>query len=72
MTRPDYWKDCTEACEATQICATCGHRKAPMGRAIPLTMYMCDRDCEGYDEDPKPGHLWPGEIAQMDKVEEDD
>jgi hypothetical protein len=22
---------------------------------------LCDMDCEGYYEDPKPGHLWPSE-----------
>lgn len=49
-----------------QKCAVCGHRKSPRGRAAPLIMSngMCDRDCEGYMRDPRPGSLWPGETLQ--------
>jgi hypothetical protein len=42
-------------------CAVCGQRKAPIGRSVPLGMYLCDRDCPGYREPPRPGSLWPGE-----------
>ena len=42
-------------------CVVCGRRKAPIGRAVPLEMYLCDRDCRGYYEKPHPGSLWPGE-----------
>lgn len=68
MSRPDYWKDCTHRCEATQQCHVCGRRKKPVGRSAPLEMAngLCDQDCKGYDEEPKPGHLWPGELNQMD------
>ena len=47
-------------------CATCGRRKAPHGRSIPDMIHSgyCSReDCPGYDEDPKPGCLWPGETS---------
>lgn len=56
---------CTEACEAREECARCHRRKSPRGRSIPLAMAggLCDHDCPGYSEDPKPGHLWPGEYA---------
>ena len=73
MTRPDYWKDCTEACEARQHCEVCGLRKAPRGRAVPLAMAnsMCDWECPGYDKSPEAGHLWPGELAEMDRTAAD-
>jgi hypothetical protein len=73
MTRPDYWQDCTVACEARQVCGVCGRRKKPVGRHGPLEMAngMCDDDCAGYRLAPEPGHLWPGEIADMDRVEDD-
>jgi hypothetical protein len=54
---------CTEACRARVECARCHKTKAPRGRSVPLPMAggLCDMDCEGYYEDPKPGHLWPSE-----------
>lgn len=42
-------------------CVVCGHRKAPIGRSVPIGLYLCDRDCDGYDIAPLPGSLWPGE-----------
>ena len=42
-------------------CDVCGHRKAPIGRSVPLGMYLCDHECTGYEREPKPGSLWPGE-----------
>lgn len=65
--RPEYWKDCTIDCEAVVECTTCGRRKAPIGRSCPPEAYYCDADCPGYGRDPVPGHLWPGELAEMDK-----
>ena len=44
-------------------CAGCGQRKAPIGRSVPLAMYLCDCDCPGYRQDPYPGSLWPGETS---------
>ena len=44
-------------------CTVCGQRKAPIGRSVPLAMYLCDRDCPGYRQEPYPGSLWPGETS---------
>lgn len=70
--RPDYWKDCTIECERVVYCATCHKRKGPAGRSAPMGCYYCDWDCPGYNQDPKPGHLWPGELAEMDAPPEAD
>jgi hypothetical protein len=58
--------DCTEKCEAAPICAVCGLVKAPFGRSVPLEMAnsRCNHDCAGYRQDPRAGHLWPGELAR--------
>ena len=43
-------------------CQVCGVIKAPIGRALPAGLYRCQpSECEGYDEPPFPGSLWPGE-----------
>jgi len=42
-------------------CSVCKQRKAPRGRSAPLEAYLCDRDCEGWDQEPFVGDLWPGE-----------
>ncbi len=44
-------------------CVDCGLRKEPWGRSAPLEMAngLCDHECPGYDKDPRPGGLWPGE-----------
>jgi hypothetical protein len=46
-------------------CTVCKMRKSPIGRSAPLEMAnsLCDDECPGYREDPKPGSLWPGETA---------
>ena len=71
MTRPDYMKNCTDECEAMPHCFVCGMRKNPRGRSAPMEMAngLCDRDCSGYDAEPRAGHLWPGELKQYDKEE---
>ena len=56
--------DCTVLCEQMPVCVVCGQRKTPRGRAQPLATYYCDSDCAGYDQEPRSGHLWPGEVAQ--------
>lgn len=55
--------NCTDACVARQTCTTCRKRKSPCGRSVPAEMHgsLCDDDCPGYRQEPKPGHLWPGE-----------
>lgn len=45
-------------------CEVCGQHKKPRGRSGPLGAYMCDRDCEGYSQDPQVGDLWPGETEE--------
>lgn len=44
-------------------CATCGLRKKPIGRDAPMAMAtsLCDHECSGYRQNPRPGGLWPGE-----------
>ena len=55
--------DCTENCRAQVDCRVCKRRKAPHGRSVAPAMAggLCDPDCAGYFNDPKPPHLWPGE-----------
>jgi hypothetical protein len=69
--RPDYWKDCTTECERVVYCTTCGKRKTPRGRSAPMECRYCDFDCAGYAQAPTPGHLWPGELAQLDAPSDD-
>lgn len=55
---------CTEDCERQPTCTICGRRKKPWGRDS-RTNDGCTSECEGYMRDPKPGHLWPGELARI-------
>jgi hypothetical protein len=47
-------------------CKVCGLRKKPVGRSAPMEMAnsLCDWECPGYNQDPKPGHLWPDETQE--------
>lgn len=47
-------------------CTVCGLNKKPRGRSAPLEMAngLCDHECEGYDQPPFAGDLWPGETAE--------
>lgn len=55
---------CDENCEVMPECLICHQRKKPIGRdAAPGSSY-CGHDCKGYNEEPYPGHLWPGELAR--------
>jgi len=47
-------------------CTVCGLRKKPMGRSAPLEMAnsLCDHECPGYNAEPYPGDLWPGETRE--------
>lgn len=47
-------------------CTVCGRRKKPVGRSAPMAAYgsLCESECPGYYEDPKPGELWPGETRE--------
>ena len=42
-------------------CRICHLSKAPRGRSIPMIINLCDWECPGYNQDPQPGTLWPGE-----------
>lgn len=42
-------------------CSTCGRTKAPHGRSVSPETPMCDEECPGYREEPRPDQLWPGE-----------
>ena len=69
MTRPDYWKDCTIECEKIVDCTVCGRRKPPRGRSVPMEAASgyCEHECPGHDAEPLGGHLWRGELAEMDR-----
>jgi len=45
-------------------CRVCHRWKKPLGRSAPLGMAngLCDFECGGYDAEPLPGSLWPGEL----------
>lgn len=42
------------------ICDVCARHKKPFGRDS-MDNGLCDRDCVGYDVEPYPQYLWPGE-----------
>lgn len=51
-------------------CATCGLMKKPIGRSGPLQATYCEPNhfaeqdgCDGYDQEPRVGTLWPGETC---------
>lgn len=56
----------TEECWVQPECLVCGLLKKPWGRDVPMAAAsgFCNSDCEGYAQDPKPGHFWPGESAE--------
>lgn len=61
------YDNCTKACESWPACTVCGKTKAPIGRSLPLEACggYCDDDCPGYRQAPRPGHLFPGELARI-------
>ena len=44
-------------------CATCNQLKSPWGRDGGYYGPPCDWDCEGYELEPRPDTLWPGEVC---------
>ena len=72
MTRPDYWQHCTVDCERVVYCVVCGTRKPPLGRDVGVyaASGYCPHECSGHYLDPQPGHLFPGELAEMDAPDE--
>ena len=67
MAAADQPLVCTIDCIAHQVCVVCRRRKAPRGRSVPLEMVngLCTDACEGYQQAPNPGHLWPDEEAEV-------
>lgn len=46
-------------------CTVCRLRKPPIGRSVPMEMangMCCPHDCPGYQLEPRPDTLWPGEV----------
>ena len=43
------------------VCTVCRRQKQPHGRSAPPYSSYCDRECEGYEQEPLPGCLWPRE-----------
>ena len=69
MARAQWEKDCTMECERVVRCSVCERRKPPRGRSVPMEMSgsYCERECPGFEQPPLGGHLWPGELADMDR-----
>jgi len=59
--------DCTPACEAAPACTVCHRPKRPHGRSVsPEREHgLCGLDCSGYALAPRAGHLWPGELKDV-------
>lgn len=45
-------------------CSVCGRPKRPRGRSVGIEAEngYCGWDCEGYNQEPRSGHLWPSEF----------
>lgn len=58
--------ECTIECERQVDCTECGMRKHPVGRdpGIYTASSYCPHECPGHDKEPRPGHLWPGELRR--------
>ncbi len=58
-----HYPTCDKFCADMPECAVCRLRKKPSGRdaAAAAANGYCDSDCEGYDQEPRAGHLWPDE-----------
>jgi hypothetical protein len=59
-------KGCGRVGPEAVTCATCNRTKAPVGRSVALEQAgsMCDDDCPGYRQEPKPSPLWPREACE--------
>jgi len=45
-------------------CTYCGRMKKPIGRDS-MDNGLCDEDCTGYQAEPEPCDLWPGEAVEV-------
>lgn len=66
IDRSAGYEGCTAACFAMPYCLVCGQRKKPRGRSVPVEAESgyCGYDCEGYMQDPQPGHEWPERMPE--------
>lgn len=58
--------DCTEDCDRIVHCAVCKRQKPPIGRSVATAASggYCEHECPGHNEEPRGGHLWPGELRR--------
>ncbi len=70
--RPFDLQVCTTKCERVVTCTMCHRRKPPTGRDVASAQAgsFCEHKCPGHNEEPSPGHLWPGELASYDSEED--
>lgn len=63
----DLYADCTIDCERVVDCTVCKRRKPPIGRDVGIyaASSYCEHECPGHDEEPRGGHLFPGELARI-------
>jgi len=56
----------TENIGTAVTCIVCGMRKKPVGRSAPMEIAnsLCDWECPGYNQEPHPSQLWPGETQE--------
>lgn len=67
--------ECTVKCESRPDCEVCGRRKQPAGRSMPSASYggYCSpAECPGYYQGELAGHLFRGELAEMNEHEGDE
>lgn len=69
----NFYKDCTIECEREVECTVCHQRKPPRGRDVsPYTASSyCEHECPGHNEEPRAGHLWPGELRRIREDEDE-
>lgn len=61
--------ECTTECERVVACLVCHRTKPPVGRDVAAAASggYCEQECPGRNKPPHPGHLWPGEYANLPK-----
>jgi ribosomal protein L37AE/L43A len=58
--------NCTTQCEARPKCTVCGKTKYTRGRdpGLLASSGYCAYECPGHDQEPRAGHLLPGELER--------
>jgi hypothetical protein len=62
-SRDGYGNQCSVVGAPLVVCHECGRRKCPQGRDSAPGHDLCDFDCIGYLQGPRPSTLWPGEVC---------